>query len=567
MNKKTACFRVRLIINIIMWSLILGPLRTNARQLEQNEIRAAVETWVRYATADARPDAIVITMEPYIIEGKTYAFIAHLSGGGFCLCGADELVLPVYLYSPYRKYNSEIPDYQFVLWEIAARTKYLNDSSPESNMVRQTYNTTLSDRNTFWNSLASGIYKQKTEKNRTYKIQQQADRDNLDFTPMWHQGEPYNDLCPTLGGEHTVVGCTATAMSQIMYYWQWPWMGEGEEKVTYKFKWCEEWLGLLLETDPQIVDHEDYWRYYVGRLRHENDSLWINGYWDETLRDRALTLSDGPNYQDVLKNLYDNLNDKSVTYRANFNNAYYNWNEIENAHYSFMENEHVSQLCLHVGISIDMDYGIVGSGAPISDVPNALKEHFRYYPNAQSTSDIDGSKIIEEIMWSRPVMFSGFRKGLNDPFFTNTLKYWGKVGHTWVIYGYDRRNAPDIQFLMNLGWGEYAVDDITRRPLYHHWYSLDHVKPDTAYTAFSFNQAQATHIAPRSAFFVGSNTSGDGSPQSPYRNIEEAIANTPSGIAPKYIFKGGEQHSFSGKTLVLDKPCTLEGQHIILGNF
>lgn len=40
----------------------------------------------------------------------------------------------------------------------------------------------------------------------------------------WHQGSPYNDSCPIdpETGERCVVGCTGTAMAQIVNYWQYP---------------------------------------------------------------------------------------------------------------------------------------------------------------------------------------------------------------------------------------------------------------------------------------------------------------------------------------------------------
>ena len=38
----------------------------------------------------------------------------------------------------------------------------------------------------------------------------------------WDQGYPYNAKCPLIGEDRTVTGCVATAMSQIMYYYQWP---------------------------------------------------------------------------------------------------------------------------------------------------------------------------------------------------------------------------------------------------------------------------------------------------------------------------------------------------------
>jgi hypothetical protein len=47
------------------------------------------------------------------------------------------------------------------------------------------------------------------------------------LTTAWHQGQPYNMLCPDGDGGQCVVGCVATAVAQIMEYWQWPPAGTG----------------------------------------------------------------------------------------------------------------------------------------------------------------------------------------------------------------------------------------------------------------------------------------------------------------------------------------------------
>lgn len=47
------------------------------------------------------------------------------------------------------------------------------------------------------------------------------------LTTSWHQGSPYNDLCPIGDGGRCVVGCVATAAAQIIYFHQWPPAGEG----------------------------------------------------------------------------------------------------------------------------------------------------------------------------------------------------------------------------------------------------------------------------------------------------------------------------------------------------
>lgn len=41
-------------------------------------------------------------------------------------------------------------------------------------------------------------------------------------TAQWSQGYPYNYYCPVISGDTCAVGCLATAMAQILYYWQFP---------------------------------------------------------------------------------------------------------------------------------------------------------------------------------------------------------------------------------------------------------------------------------------------------------------------------------------------------------
>ena len=48
----------------------------------------------------------------------------------------------------------------------------------------------------------------------------------------WNQGAPYNNLCPTIGGQRCVTGCVATAISQIMYKHKHPTYGTGSYSYT-----------------------------------------------------------------------------------------------------------------------------------------------------------------------------------------------------------------------------------------------------------------------------------------------------------------------------------------------
>lgn len=46
-------------------------------------------------------------------------------------------------------------------------------------------------------------------------------------TTKWGQDTPFNDKCPEDGGTKAPTGCIATAMAQVMRYYQWPQQGQG----------------------------------------------------------------------------------------------------------------------------------------------------------------------------------------------------------------------------------------------------------------------------------------------------------------------------------------------------
>lgn len=62
----------------------------------------------------------------------------------------------------------------------------------------------------------------------------------------WDQGRYYNTLCPAASDGpdgHAVVGCVATSMSQVMYYYRWPLQGlgshDGLNLASYYYRWNE----------------------------------------------------------------------------------------------------------------------------------------------------------------------------------------------------------------------------------------------------------------------------------------------------------------------------------------
>ena len=53
---------------------------------------------------------------------------------------------------------------------------------------------------------------------------QEVVKDNIPplLNSQWYQSYPYNERCPIIEGGHSLTGCVATAMAQVMYYYQWP---------------------------------------------------------------------------------------------------------------------------------------------------------------------------------------------------------------------------------------------------------------------------------------------------------------------------------------------------------
>jgi len=174
-------------------------------------------------------------------------------------------------------------------------------------------------------------------------------------------------------GGRTVVGCVATAMSQVMKYWNWPSSGTGDES----YQWdgddsCDgSSEGWTLSTN---FNHAYDW----GNMA--NDYIWNNGWKDE--------------------------NGHPLT-QANL--------------------DAVSVLCFETGVSLEMDYGFCGSEAWDTDIPYALADHFYYDSDANYFTPPMHDEIVNEITYLRPVVLSAWE---------HDWPFQGD-GHCWVVYGYN----------------------------------------------------------------------------------------------------------------------------------
>jgi hypothetical protein len=496
--------------------------------LSEEEVRAAVETWVRGVPVEARPDAAVAEMEPYLEGGEVAAYIAHLTGGGFVLAGADLAVLPVYFYSPHGTYDPAVPDYRTILHQIAAREQAAQEALAAGGAPAQSWQEVLPYREAYWEELIAG----RTPAPPAAPEGPLAEPGYLllPLTARWDQGAPYFDYLPVLTPgtqEHTLVGCNATATAQIMYYWKWPPTGTGSSCVSYPYRYRTDWISVGLASGPTIPPE------YAGRLVYDatNHQLRMSGYWDDSIYGAAQKISSASAFQTALATLWNIMTQASKNACADFSAASFNWGIVRdsNTEPADAAGAQAALISAWTAIGVDSGLGVWGTGSYFGNDVAGLVDHFRYDSDALFTpgpgATIAG--LTSEITWGRVAGLGGGRAD--------------GAGHAWVIDGYDKSTDPNRLLHMNLGWGGSS----------NGWYTWDD-RP------FPLNNDMMTHIAPASVKFALASwiVPGDGSPNSPYLNITQAAGSVPAGNT--LMLRAGSEYNFSG-SLVIDRAMTIKG--------
>jgi len=502
-----------------------------AREVNARHVAMAVETWVRKVPSQARPNAVIEKLEPYQEGGRTVAYIAHLAGGGFCLCGADDQLLPVYLYDPADRYDPADPDLLFILRSIPEHRARIQAGREKRSSRFERYAPKLAVREEAWQSLISGEAPVSPAATTTEAPTMVTVPANFYWSQGGLEGGPFAEACPALppgGDSHCVVGCTGTATSMILYYWKWPVTGEGDASVVYRYRAHDSWLIEPLTDDPGIPVS------WNGRLEWQVDNggeLRMAGYWDNTVYGSASAIDDSPEYQTALSALWGRMTQYAQEIPAHPGATTYGWSLMLDNYAGVPFDDPaavaVMNLCRDVAVTANTVFGLRGSSAYISNARNALVNHFRCDPDAVVLSR-DTDLMIEEFQWLRPVqMAGGDGQG---------------AGHAWMTCGYDTGPEPDL-FLVNRGHGGGSTE----------WLAIDEY--------WASDQIHITRIAPQGVVrFVGNTVSGDGSPANPFENIAAALSSVDDGTT--LIFKAGSINTFAGTSLTIGRPMTLKGWNV-----
>lgn len=151
-------------------------------------------------------------------EGTPYIYIFNVGGSGFVAVSAEDRVKPILAYSTEGTFSAEniAPAFNLTVKSYTDEIQYIRENNVER----------LSDIEDEWTRVEKTGRVKENRNTRTVPILLET---------LWNQNYPYNALCPEDGGGsggHVYAGCVATAMAQVMKYFNHPVQGTGSHTYT-----------------------------------------------------------------------------------------------------------------------------------------------------------------------------------------------------------------------------------------------------------------------------------------------------------------------------------------------
>ncbi len=151
-----------------------------------------------------------------LYEGDTTFYVFVFKSGGYVMIAADDASVPVLGFSADKNFDKNNIPPNAQLWynnQYSRQIKYIIDSDLDNSQ-------TIKE----WDKIRNNYF---------------TDDESKDVGPLcttiWDQGCYYNALCPVDAGScgRTYTGCMATAMAQIMKYWNYPATGTGSNSYNH----------------------------------------------------------------------------------------------------------------------------------------------------------------------------------------------------------------------------------------------------------------------------------------------------------------------------------------------
>ena len=149
------------------------------------------------------------------------------------------------------------------------------------------------------------------------------------LTSKWNQGAPYNNKCPMYDTERRcVTGCTATAMAQVMNYFEWPKTGKGSCSYTTAINGTD--TNLSLDFSTITFDWDNMLDVYGSSATDaQNDAVATLMYSVGVGAQMSYGLSSGAYISNAYRALIGNFDyDKSLKYAERMYYSIDDWNDL-----------------------------------------------------------------------------------------------------------------------------------------------------------------------------------------------------------------------------------------------
>ena len=178
---------------------------TKARKVAINFIDA------KYSDkSESEYSLIMLKNFPNINPIQSQLYIFNLSSGGFIIISGEETAVPVIAYSD----NGEFP-----ISNVNPNIKsWLDNYIEQINYYRENNSLSSPKIKAEWTYLTNNIGSNPYQSSKAI---------SPFLRSIWGQDGNYDDMCPTNSQGTALVGCVATAMAQVIYYYRYPTTGNG----------------------------------------------------------------------------------------------------------------------------------------------------------------------------------------------------------------------------------------------------------------------------------------------------------------------------------------------------
>lgn len=213
----------KLNITVFFIAMIIVPVL--GQTVSENEAKTIAQNWINIITDNYGGWGHSQNATPKIIHkiernDRLIGYYCQVNPQGFIVMSVRKNLTPVKAYNEYGSIDMDIDDgFPDLVKDRMERILDMMDQKEKNNKPVGTYSGSWYRVYTYQ---IGSIKKDIIESNgKNYIIGETL------LTSSWHQHPPYNNQCPDSSCSETtngrcVVGCVATAGSQILRYWNWP---------------------------------------------------------------------------------------------------------------------------------------------------------------------------------------------------------------------------------------------------------------------------------------------------------------------------------------------------------